>query len=87
MPDVNLAFCRRLLSNTLVEVKEFEPKARAGDMAAIRLSDHWIAQLPLRSWYAEPPQQFLWSGRADNAFHAKAQGWAAWLDKKRREKL
>jgi len=83
MSDVNLAFCRRLLSTTFAEVKAFEPKAMARDAGAMRLvtfRNTWFFQLPAMPFYRSKTA-FSWTGRADNAFHAKAQGWSAWLEK------
>lgn len=79
----NLAFCRKLLAVTFAEVRAFEPKAMAKDAAAMKLvafRNTWFFQVPDRPWYGGA---FSWTGRADNAYHAKAQGWAAWLAKRR----
>jgi len=83
MPDVNLAFCRKLLSVTFAEVKAFEPKAMARDAGAMRLvtfRNTWFFQLPAMPFYRSKTA-FSWTGRADNSYHAKAQGWSAWLEK------
>jgi hypothetical protein len=83
--DINLAFCRKLLQETFREVRAFEPRAMAGDAGAIRLrvgsaSPTWLFQLPALPFYRSTTA-FSWTGRADNAYHAKARGWSAWLEK------
>ena len=77
--NVNLVFCRKFLTVTFREVQAFEPRARARDAAVIKLvsfRNTYFFELPDRPWYRG---HFSWTGRADNAFHAKALGWSDWL--------
>jgi hypothetical protein len=76
---VNLTFCRLLLRRTFAEVRELCPRARSRDMSAIKVpSGDWYAEIPDRPWY---DGRLSWTGRADNAFHAKAEAWMAWINR------
>lgn len=82
----SLDFCRRLLTVTWAEVKKEIPEARARDASVtgggIGLGSHWFFQLPDRPYYGGG---FSWSGRAENAYHAKANGWDEFLRQYRKE--
>lgn len=74
MKDANLAFCRRLLSLTLREVTPMTTVAER--------KSAWVYQHSgfRNSWEFHGPDDFYWDGTADNAYHARARGWNAWLD-------
>lgn len=79
---INHDFCRRLLSYIFAEIKAILPDARARDASAMRLpTGRWLFELndPLYGGH------FQWTGRADNGWHAKAQGWKKLLNKLRPE--
>ena len=80
--DVNLAFCRRLLSRTFIDVRKVIPKARARDACVARtMNSKWIFELN-RPCYGG---HFQWIGRADNAYHAKIEGWNAFIEKRKND--
>ena len=76
----NSDFCRRLLSWTLADVKREIPEARARDAGAVKnYTNSWTFELPDRPHYLGG---YTWQGRADTAWHAKAKGWASFMDRR-----
>lgn len=76
--DVNLTFCRRLLSAVLADVESDFPGIDVRDAAVLKLrgfTDYWLFE------YIYQGQRFTWEGKADNAYHARIEGWRAFQRK------
>ncbi len=71
MNDLNIAFSRTFLSMTMEDVKKHTTVAER--KAA------WVYGFGRQSWEFHGPNDYYWNGRADNAYDARAKGWAAWL--------
>lgn len=77
---VYATFDRANLRETFAEVKALVPNAKARDVGACNAGrGFWTAEIN-RPCYGG---QFHWDGKAENAWHAKQQLWAAWLKKQR----
>lgn len=75
--DINTTFTRELLKLTMLDVKQHTtPEQRKAA---------WTYWTPTgagnRLYEFHGPDGFVWHGRADNSYHARAQGWSAWLEK------
>jgi hypothetical protein len=71
--NVNIKFCRALLSDVHKRVKEFDD--------TINLTkDAWVWHFHADHWEFHGPDEFYWYGRATNAYDARSQGWNAWLE-------
>jgi hypothetical protein len=78
LQDANVLFCRRLLGMTLDEVRPLTTPAER--------KRAWVwHSSALDHWEFHGPDGYYWHGRADNAYHARQQGWAAWLEHLHRE--
>lgn len=73
MSDINVTFCRVLLRNVMDDIKKVTSPAER--KAA------WVYHFFAQDWEFHGPDGFYWHGHADNAYHAKAQGWSAWWSK------
>jgi hypothetical protein len=69
--DINIVFARALLRMTMSEVK---PLTTAEERKTA-----WVYHSLRDGWEFRGPNGFYWYGSADNAYHARQQGWAAWL--------
>jgi hypothetical protein len=68
--NTNTDFCRSLLRHIQVDVRKHKP--------SVKLLDAWVWSGSRGHWefhYGE----FFWHGSADNAYHARVNGWSAWL--------
>jgi hypothetical protein len=75
MTDINIAFCRSLLTQAVKELKEKHPKIRP-------MKDGWVWHTGFRHhWEFHGPDKFYWHGTADNAYEARFKGWMAWIAK------
>jgi hypothetical protein len=74
--SANIGFCRELLRETIDDVKAAAP--------AVKVSDAWVWSGDRRNWEFHF-NGFYWNGSADNAYHARANGWSAWLRAKGHE--
>jgi hypothetical protein len=74
MSDLNLVFSRLMLKRMHAEVKTYFPSTNL-------IKDAWVWN-SRRHWEFHGPEKFYWSGRADNAYHARYKGWSAWLQHK-----
>lgn len=73
MQDINIRFSRALLSSVQARVEALFPESnRAGA---------WVHRNDRQHWEFHGPDEFYWYGQADNAYHARALGWEAWLRK------
>jgi hypothetical protein len=72
MTDINIAFCRLLLS-------QITPEIRAAGKRVYK--DAWVWTGDGRQWEWHGPETAIWYGRADNAYDARFKGWSSWLDK------
>lgn len=68
--QMDVIFCRKLLSLTHADVRKAWPQ--------VRVSDAWVYRLDRQSWEFHFGA-FYWHGRAANAYDARAKGWAAYL--------
>jgi hypothetical protein len=73
--DINIAFCRSMLSEAHNLVKLHFP-----DMHLRR--DAWTYHFHRDHWEFHGPENFYWHGSAGNAFDARYKGWMAWLRSK-----
>ncbi len=71
--DINLAFTRLLLKGTMEVIK---PLTTVAERKAA-----WVYHLMGDDWEFHGPDGFYWYGDADNAYHARQQGWEAWREK------
>lgn len=76
MTDINISFCRELLKKAHELVKE-----NFGDDINLK-KDAWVWFDGHKGWEFRGPDKFYWYGNADNAYHARYQGWMAWLKHK-----
>jgi hypothetical protein len=72
MTDINISFCRALLSQIVPEVRAAGKSPR---------NDAWVWHSMRYSWEFHGPEKFYWHGRAYNAYEARYKGWRAWLDR------
>jgi len=78
MSDINVTFCRMMLSTLTRDFK------RVGVGVKIK-KDAWVYKTDRQSWEFHGPDEFYWYGHADNAADARYKGWHAWLRKHRPE--
>ena len=71
MTDINITFCRNLLTAALADVRKHFP--------AMRNKDAWVWDAGRDHWEFHGPDEFYWHGRAGNAYDARYKGWMAWL--------
>ena len=71
--DINVKFCRALLAAVMADV--------AAHTTAEQRKIAYVYHFTGDSWEFHGPKGFYWHGSADNAYHARAQGWQAWLRK------
>lgn len=77
--DINIMFCRHLLSSAVETLKLHCPDVRAMKDAWVWCAgrDHWEFHGPaLKDGDA---QKYYWHGSASNAYEARYKGWMAWL--------
>lgn len=75
--DINVMFCRRILSAVKTDVKKFDKTVN------FKEPKHYIESPNTNGgirWAYMNYRGFHWEGYADNAYDAMAQGWQAWLD-------
>lgn len=72
MTDINIVFCRRILSAVHVDVKGAFPKLNLRASA-------WVWSGDGDLWEFHGPEAFYWYGRADNAYDARYKGWCSFL--------
>lgn len=81
MTDINIAFCRRLLSEITKDLKKHFPEKRV-------VIDAWVWNAGRDHWEFHGPAltpdagEFYWHGSASNAYEARYKGWSAWLQAK-----
>jgi hypothetical protein len=75
--DINLAFTKLLLKGTMEVIK---PLTTVAERKAA-----WVYHFERDSWEFHGPDGFYWHGSADNAYHARQQGWEAWRENMLRE--
>ena len=73
MVDINVTFCRNLL-------KQIKPNVWRAKKRIFK--DSWVYDYGNGHWEFHGPDQFYWHGSADNSYHARYQGWTAWLKHK-----
>ncbi len=69
----NMQFCRLLYQQVIDDVRKVFPLVKLREAKVNKFGE---------TWEFIGPEDFLWEGKADNAYHARAQGWRAWLAKK-----
>jgi hypothetical protein len=69
--DINITFCRSLLSQIHADVKLHFPD--------VNLRSAWVYKAFRQHWEFHGPDGFYWHGGADNAYEARYKGWEAWL--------
>lgn len=74
MTDINIAFCRALLRQAIIDLKKHAPHIRP-------IKDAWVWHAGRDHWEFHGPNEFYWHGGADNAYEARYKGWMAWLRK------
>lgn len=70
--DINTIFTRTLLNNVMEDVRlvtTIEERKTA-----------WTYHFMRDDWEFHGPHGFYWHGKADNGWHARAQGWMAYLN-------
>lgn len=79
MTDINILFCRTLLSSVMEEVKKMT--------TGVERKAAWVYHFKGFGdhWEFHGPDKFYWHGSADNAYDARAKGWQAWLAHLERE--
>lgn len=70
--NIDIAFSRALMREATKTVREFFPRISVQ-------KDAWVHKSFRDSWEFHGPDKFYWYGTADNAYHARYQGWMAWL--------
>lgn len=84
MGDMNVSFCRLLLSALVEEFRAEFPHIRVTKHAWVinaGFRDHW-------EFHAESPAgEYYWHGHADNAYDARYKGWIAWRERERNATL
>lgn len=68
---INAAFIRGLLKLTTSDVRTRCPE--------VKISAAWVYGYGRGQWEFHGPDEFYWSGRAYNAYDARAKGWQAYL--------
>lgn len=90
MADLSVAFCHRALVLVHVDVKKHIPGVRLRDAWVYKVGkDHWEFHYTDTNGAIAKPNgvtvagtpTFYWHGSADNAYDARAKGWAAYLRK------
>ena len=76
MTDIDVVFCRRLLSNLRAD-----PDFRATGKRLYK--DAWVWSFGRDQWEFHGPGKFHWNGRAANAYDARFKGWSMWLDRQK----
>lgn len=80
MSDVNIAFCRALLRSATEEVRKHFPGIKVSEAAVL---DSGFGQYLFE--FEHEGERFAEYVQADNAYHAKAEGWHKFLAHKRIE--
>lgn len=85
MPDPNITFSRELMKRVHAEVHvrltELAIKHVRPDLIRCNImKSAWVWSGDRRNWEFHGPDQFVWHGRAHNAYEARAKGWQAWLE-------
>lgn len=75
MSNVDIAFCRSLLSMAHESVKLHYPEINL-------VKDAWVYHFIRDHWEFHGPDKFYWDGSASNAYEARYKGWTAWLKSK-----
>jgi hypothetical protein len=75
MIDINIGEGRALLQTTLKDVREVLTSTRVKEERIYRIK----TETGMKLFEFIGPGGFWWSGRADNAYEARAKGWDAWL--------
>jgi len=75
MADINISFCRSLLTAVGKDIKAYVPGTRI-------YKDAWVWCAGRDHWEFHGPENYYWHGSADNAYDARAKGWQAWLHHK-----
>lgn len=68
---INARFSRAYLSDVLADVRLHHPTVARGEA--------WVYRTDRNSWEFHGPDKYYWYGSADNAYDARAKGWAVWL--------
>jgi hypothetical protein len=71
MADLDTAFTRHMLRDTVQDVRKHCPE--------VKVKDAWVYHFGRDSWEFHGPAKFYWHGRAYNAYEARAKGWQAYL--------
>lgn len=74
MTDINILFCRSLLSRVHRDVRAYAPGIKVR-------KDAWVWCAGRDHWEFHGPDGYYWHGNASNAYDARAKGWQAWLCK------
>jgi hypothetical protein len=82
--DINVEFCRRLLSLTHADVRAAFPTI-PNVLTAAGVTRHRRGYFIVEIHVAEIPG-LVWEGRADNAFEARHEAWTAFLEKHGKDK-
>lgn len=72
--EFNSAFTRSLLREATALVRSHFPD--------VKLRDAWVYRFNRDHWEFHGPDGFYWHGNADGAYHARYNGWMAWLETK-----
>lgn len=70
-------FCRALLRETMISVKEHTTAEQRKGAWAYKYRDSQSAEFQITEGELKG---FYWNGRACCAWHARAQGWNAWME-------
>lgn len=82
MTDVNLKFCRILLKGVVADVRKHYPATKVSDAAVLKMSGGGTNQWWLFEYMDPAVGRFAVELQADNAYHARAEGWSKWLEAK-----
>ncbi|HEX2242690.1 MAG TPA: hypothetical protein VHK27_05470 [Gammaproteobacteria bacterium] len=74
---IDATFCRILLNRLRDDFKEAGVKLD-GKPVNLRDKRFWVYSYSDGTWEFHGPNEFYWSGRADNAYDARYKGWRAW---------
>lgn len=83
MADINISFCRSMLSALTEELRADHPEVRV-------MKHGWVIHTGFRHHWEfhgnsdGPAANFYWHGHADNAYDARYKGWQAWREAQRR---
>lgn len=75
MSEINIVFCRELLSMIHADVRKHFPEMKVRKAA-------WVYHTGRGRWEFHGPDRYYWHGRADNAYDARYKGWRSWLTSK-----